>query len=71
MLCVDLIGPYTLKGKHGTVIAFMALTMIDFATSWFKIAELPLVHGLKIIAVNGKQASIVDGIFDKSSDCIA
>jgi hypothetical protein len=34
-LYVDLIGPYTLKGKDGTVIVFMALTMIDPATSWF------------------------------------
>jgi hypothetical protein len=42
-LCVDLIGPYTLKGKDGTVIEFMALTMIDPATSWFEIMELPLI----------------------------
>jgi len=28
-LCVDLIGPYTLKGKDSTVIDFMCLTMID------------------------------------------
>ncbi len=27
-LCVDLIGPYTLKGKDGTIIDFMALTMM-------------------------------------------
>ena len=27
-LCVDLIGPYTLKGKDGSSIDFMALTMI-------------------------------------------
>jgi hypothetical protein len=32
-LCVDLIGPYTLKGKDGTVIDFMALTKINPATS--------------------------------------
>ena len=37
VLCVDLIGPYTLKGKDGTVIDFMCLTMIDPATSWFEI----------------------------------
>jgi hypothetical protein len=30
-LCVDLIGPYTLKGKDGTIIDFMALTMINLA----------------------------------------
>ncbi len=43
-LCVDLIGPYTLKGRDGTIIDFMALIMVDPATSWFKVAELPLVH---------------------------
>jgi hypothetical protein len=31
-LCADLIGPYTLKVKYGTVIDFMDLTMIDPAT---------------------------------------
>jgi hypothetical protein len=47
VLCVDLIGPYTLKGKDGTIIDFMALTMIDPATSWFEVVELPLVRRLK------------------------
>jgi hypothetical protein len=42
-LCVDLIGPYTLKGKDGLSIDFMCLTMIDPATSWFEIVELPTV----------------------------
>ncbi len=42
-LCVDLIGPDTLKGKDGSSIDFMCLTMIDPATSWFEIAELPTV----------------------------
>ena len=41
-LCVDLIGPNTLKGKDKTVIDFMCVTMIDPATSWFEIAELPI-----------------------------
>ncbi len=41
-VCVDLIGPYTLKGKDGTQIDFMCLTMIDPATSWFEIVELPI-----------------------------
>ncbi len=42
-LCVDLIGPYTIKGKDGLQIDFMALTMIDPASSWFEIAELPVI----------------------------
>jgi hypothetical protein len=33
MLCVDLVGPYTLKGRDGTIIDVMALTMINPATS--------------------------------------
>jgi hypothetical protein len=44
VIWVDLIGPYTLKGKDGTVIDLMALTMIDPATSWFKVVKLPLIH---------------------------
>ncbi len=35
-LCVDLIGPYTLKSKYGSVIDFMALTMIDPTSSLFR-----------------------------------
>jgi hypothetical protein len=70
-LCVDLIDPYTLKGKDGTIIDFMALTMIDPATSWFKVVELPLVRQLKTIKFNGKESSIVEEIFDKTSERIA
>ena len=43
VLCVDLIGPYTIKGKDGTEIDFMCLTMIDPASSWFEIVELPVI----------------------------
>ena len=41
-LCVDLIRPYTLKGKDGTDIDFMCLTIIDPASSCFEIVELPV-----------------------------
>jgi hypothetical protein len=70
-LCVDLIGPYTLKGKDGRIIDFMALTMIDPAPSWFDVVELPLVCRLKTITVNGKESFIVEEIFDKTSERIA
>ncbi len=43
-LCVDLVGPCTLKGKDGSSIDFMCLTMINPAMSWFKIVELPTVR---------------------------
>jgi hypothetical protein len=65
-LCVDLIDPYTLKGKDDTV--FIALMMIDPMTSWFKIVELPLIRQLKTIAINGKESSIMEEIFNKTSD---
>ena len=39
---MDLIGPYTLRGKDKSEIDFMCLTMIDLASSWFEIVELPV-----------------------------
>ena len=38
-LCLDLIGPYNLKGKDGPAINFMCVTMIDPANSWFEIVK--------------------------------
>ncbi len=70
-LCIDLIGPYTIKGKDGLQIDFMALTMIDPAPSWFKIVELPLFRRLKTTNINGKELLHLEEIFDKSSDRIA
>jgi hypothetical protein len=69
-LRVDLIGPYTLKGKDNLQIDFMALTMIDPASSWFKIAELSVVKQLRQQTVNGKVLLIADEIFDKTSEHI-
>eukprot|EP00804_Cyclotella_cryptica_P008994 CCRYP_003093-RA/>CCRYP_003093-RA protein AED:0.16 eAED:0.18 QI:0/0/0/1/0/0/2/0/370 len=43
VLCVDLIGSYTIKGKDGTVFDFMCLTMINPASSWFEIVELRVI----------------------------
>ncbi len=71
VLCVDLIGPYTLKGKDGTVIDFMALTIINPATSWFEVVKLPLICWLKTVTVNSKESSIAEEIFNKTSDRIA
>ena len=39
---MDLIGLYTLRGKDETEIDLMCLTMIDPASSWFEIVELPV-----------------------------
>jgi hypothetical protein len=71
-LCVDLVGPYTLKGKDGSSIDFMCLTMINPATSWFKIVELPTVRVTVPKAGKDKNATCLDytkdsEIFDKTS----
>ncbi len=46
----------------------MALTMIDPASGWFEIAELPVVEWLRWQTVNGKELLIADEIFDKTSE---
>jgi hypothetical protein len=51
---VDLIGPYTLKGKDKTVTDFMCTTMIDPTTSWFKIADLLISQPNELDITMGK-----------------
>ncbi len=70
-LCVDLIGPYTLKGKDNLQIDFMALTMINPAFSWFEIAELSVGKWIRWQTVNDKELLIADEIFGKTSERIA
>jgi hypothetical protein len=74
-LCVDLIGPYTLKGKDRSSIDFMCLTMINPSTSWFEIVELPAIaqettvppadKGKKVTFV--KNTKVAEPYFGKSS----
>ena len=70
-LCVNLVGPYTLKGLDGSAIDFMALSMSDPASSWFEIVELLLVSWITTKMVNGKEKVSKELIFDKSSNQIA
>ena len=72
-LCVDLIGPYALRGKEGSEIDFMCLTMIDPDTSLFEMVELPVTDdsvsptGTKQNICQGRQnisAKIKDAYFD-------
>jgi hypothetical protein len=49
----------------------MALTMIVPTSSWFEIAELPIVEQLHRQIVNDKELIIADEIFDKTSERIA
>ena len=48
VLCVYLIGLYTLRGKDGTEIDFMCLTMIDPDSCWFEIVELSVTTDMVI-----------------------
>ena len=41
---MDLIGPYTLKGKDRMEIDFMRVRVIDPAPSWFEILKLPVTE---------------------------
>ena len=75
-LCVDLIGLYTLKGKDGTEVDFMCLTMIDPATSLLEIIEFMVIeesailickHGHKGTSTHRTQVPS----FDKSSAIIS
>ncbi len=39
--------------------------------SWFKVVELPLIRQLKTVTVDGKESSIAEEIFNKTSEHIA
>jgi hypothetical protein len=60
-LCVDLIGPYTRKGKDGSSIDFMCLTVIDPTMSWFEIVELPTVNLVTTVSPAGKGKKVICG----------
>jgi hypothetical protein len=70
-LCIDLVGPYTLKGKDGSSIDFMCLTTIYPATSLFKIVELPTIRVTVPCGGKGKKTTCIDytnaEVFDKTS----
>ncbi len=65
-LCVDLVGPYTLKGRDGSIIDFMCLPMINPATSWFEIVDLPTV---RVTVPKGGKGVIGHGIVAGSISC--
>ena len=41
-VCLDLVGPYTIKNKHKKY-TLTAMMMIDPISSWFEIAKVPVV----------------------------
>ena len=72
---MDLIGPYILKAKDKTHIDFMCITMINPATSWFVIVELPVSQlleldipmGTKVHKGKDTHIQLTQPYFDKSS----
>ena len=40
-LCVDLVGPYKMKRQRGKDLSLWCVTMIDPATGWFEMKQLP------------------------------
>ena len=74
-LSIDLIGPYTLKGQDKTEIDFMCLIMINQATRWLKIVELPVAEAtvipLGIWGQKGISTHTTPNNFDNSSVMIS
>ena len=68
-VCVDLVGPFEITDAAGTTMEVMLLTMIDPATGWVEIAELPT----KIVDKYNKKDDIwyKDEILDKDSSTIS
>jgi hypothetical protein len=58
------------KAKDGSSIDFMALTMIDPASSWLEVVELPTITRVTTKKVNGTERTIEEKIFDKLSNQI-
>ena len=73
-VCVDLIGPYTIKSGDGTNMEFMCMTMIDPATGWFEVCELPTVTVFREYREkmkSGESVFVEDEILDKTSASIS
>lgn len=68
-VCVDLIGPFDISDHSGNTMEVMCLTIIDPATGWFEIAELPT----KIVDKYDKKQDkwFKDEILDKDSATIS
>lgn len=66
---MDLVGPFDIEDAAGTTMQVMLLTMIDPATGWVEIAELPT----KIVDKYNKKDDIwyKDEILDKDSSTIS
>ena len=53
-ICVDLIGPYTIPRKEKNPLKLWCLTMIDPATGWFEMAQIPNKTDAEIADITAK-----------------
>ena len=53
-LCVDLIGPYTIPRKGKNPLKLWCLTMINPATGWFEVAQIPNKTAAEIADITEK-----------------
>ena len=53
-LCVDLIGPYTIPRKGKKTLKLWFLKMIDLATGWFEMAQIPNKKAAEISDITRK-----------------
>ena len=76
-LCVDLIGPYTIRRKGHSDLVLWCVTMIDPATGWFEIRELPGTKRADVLANIVEQAWLTrypwpqEVIFDRGTEFMA
>ncbi len=54
---MDLIGPYTCKGKDGTEIDFMCLNLIDTASSFDLVEQLVTTDAVIPMDTNGQEGT--------------
>ena len=52
--CVDLIGPYTIPRKGKNLLKLWCLTMINPATGWFEMAQIPNKTAAEIADITKK-----------------
>ena len=53
-LCVDLTGPYTIPQKGRNPLKLWCLTMIDPATGWFEMSQIPNKTAAEIVDITKK-----------------
>ena len=54
ILCVDLIGPYTIPQKGKDPLKLWCLTMINHSTGWFEMAQIPNKTAAEISDISKK-----------------